>query len=117
MRDDLLGVFGDPALTGKPVLEDLRAGKATVLMALATRHATSEQRRTLDALVGRADLSEDDAARIRHILQHTGARETVERMITERYEQALRALDDGPLAPEIATALRKIAARAVVRTT
>ncbi|MEU9576123.1 polyprenyl synthetase family protein [Streptomyces chilikensis] len=115
LRDDLLGVFGDPALTGKPVLDDLRSGKATVLMALAAREATPAQRRTLDALVGREDLGEDDAARVRHILRRTGARHTVERMITQRYRQALRALDDGPLAFPVAAALRQIAAQAVMR--
>ncbi|MEU9559462.1 polyprenyl synthetase family protein [Streptomyces fumanus] len=115
LRDDLLGVFGDPALTGKPVLDDLRSGKATVLMALATRQATPAQRRTLDALVGREDLGEDDAVRVRHILQCTGARQTVEHMITQRYRQALRALDDGALASSVATALRLIAAQAVMR--
>jgi geranylgeranyl diphosphate synthase type I len=115
MRDDLLGVFGDPALTGKPVLEDLRAGKATVLMALAAQRATPAQRRTLDTLVGRADLDDDAAARIRHILEHTGARDTVETMITERYEQAMAALDSGRLNAPTAAALRQIAARAVTR--
>ncbi|MCT9138650.1 polyprenyl synthetase family protein [Streptomyces violarus] len=116
LRDDLLGVFGDPALTGKPVLEDLRSGKATVLMALAIQRVTPEQRSTLDALVGRADLGEEDAVRIRRILQHTGAPDTVESMITERYERALAALDTDLLAPPIAAALRQIAARAVNRT-
>ncbi|MFC8102483.1 polyprenyl synthetase family protein [Streptomyces sp. NPDC057363] len=116
LRDDLLGVFGDPALTGKPVLEDLRSGKATVLMAVATRRATPEQRVTLDAQVGRADLGEEDCARVRRILRHTGARDTVESMITERYERALAALDTDLLAPPIAAALRQIAHRATIRT-
>ncbi|MFC4464538.1 polyprenyl synthetase family protein [Streptomyces xiangluensis] len=116
LRDDLLGVFGDPSLTGKPVLDDLRSGKATVLMALATRRATPEQRRTLETLVGRADLGEEDAARVRRILQHTGARDAVESLITERYGRALAALDSDLLAPPIAAALRQIAARAAIRT-
>lgn len=115
LRDDLLGVFGDPDLTGKPVLEDLRSGKATVLMALATRRAAPEQRRTLDALVGRADLGEEDATRIRRVLEHTGARDTVESMITERFERALAALGTSLLTPPVADALRQIAARAAVR--
>jgi geranylgeranyl diphosphate synthase type I len=116
LRDDLLDVFGDPALTGKPVLEDLRSGKATVLMALALRRATPEQRGTLDALVGRADLDEEEAVRIRSILQHTGARDTAETMITERYGRALAALATDLLAPPVAAALRQVAALAVVRT-
>lgn len=117
LRDDLLGVFGDPALTGKPVLDDLRSGKATVLMALARRHAAPDQLRTLDALVGRPDLGAEDAGRVRHILERTGARQIVERMISERYETALRTLDTPLLTPQTIHALRYIAARAVVRTT
>ncbi|MFC8006846.1 polyprenyl synthetase family protein [Streptomyces olivaceus] len=117
LRDDLLGVFGDPALTGKPVLEDLRSGKATVLMAVATRRATPEQRRTLDALVGRADIGEEDCARVRRILRRTGARDTVESMITERYERTLAALETDLLAPPVTAALRQIARRAAIRTT
>ncbi|MEU0383889.1 polyprenyl synthetase family protein [Streptomyces chartreusis] len=117
LRDDLLGVFGDPALTGKPVLDDLRSGKATVLMALALRHATPHQRRTLEALVGRPDLDAEGAGRVRRILQRTGARDMVEGMITERYEAALRTLDTCALTPQTIHALRHIATRAVVRTT
>ncbi|MBT2422741.1 polyprenyl synthetase family protein [Streptomyces sp. ISL-22] len=117
LRDDLLGVFGDPALTGKPVLDDLRSGKATVLMALAMRHATPSQRRTLEALVGRPDLDAEDAVRVRRILQRTGARDMVEGMISERYETALRTLDTALLTPQTVHALRHIATRAVVRTT
>lgn len=116
LRDDLLGVFGDPDLTGKPVLDDLRSGKATVLMALAMRHATPHQRRTLEALVGRPDLDAEEAGRVRDILQRTGARDMVEGMISERYETALRALDTTMLTPRTIHALRHIAARAVVRT-
>ncbi|CAL9467275.1 polyprenyl synthetase family protein [Streptomyces sp. enrichment culture] len=116
LRDDLLGVFGDPALTGKPVLEDLRSGKATVLMAVATRRATPEQRRTLDALVGRADIVEEDCARVRRILRRTGARDTVESMIAERYERTLAALETDLLAPPVTAALRQIAHRAAIRT-
>jgi geranylgeranyl diphosphate synthase, type I len=103
-------------MTGKPILEDLSSGKATVLMALAMKRATPRQRETLTALVGRPDLSDDGAARIRDILHHTGARETVEEMIGERHHAALRALDTDVLNPQITDALRRVAARAVNRT-
>ncbi len=43
MRDDLLGVFGDPSVTGKPVGDDLREGKLTPLLAAATEVATGPQ--------------------------------------------------------------------------
>ncbi|MET4923804.1 polyprenyl synthetase family protein [Streptomyces sp. PSRA5] len=117
LRDDLLGVFGDPAETGKPILDDLREGKATVLMALAVQRASSVQRKTLHGLVGRSDLDEDQAAEIRALLESTGARRTVEEMIGARREAALAALDEAPF-PEAATAqLRRIALAATERQT
>lgn len=65
LRDDLLGVFGDPIETGKSILDDLREGKATVLMALAFRRASPGERTTLRDLVGRGDLDEERAAEVR----------------------------------------------------
>ncbi|MFD3482970.1 MULTISPECIES: polyprenyl synthetase family protein [unclassified Streptomyces] len=117
LRDDLLGVFGDPAETGKPILDDLREGKATVLMALAVQRASPTERKTLRDLVGRSDLDEDQAAEVRAILESTGARQTVEEMITERRDAALAALDAAPF-PEAASAqLRQIALAATDRQT
>ncbi|PJN32316.1 geranylgeranyl diphosphate synthase [Streptomyces sp. CB02959] len=116
LRDDLLGVFGNPNLTGKPVLDDLREGKRTVLLTLAAQHATPPQRAVLDSLVGDRNLDEDGAARIRTLLEATRARATVENMITARYEQALTALESAPISPVVAVALRRIAALAVERT-
>lgn len=116
LRDDLLGTFGDPAVTGKPVAEDLRSGKATVLMALAVRRASRSQARLLRRFVGDAGLDARGAAAVRRVLEDTGARETVERMITARYEASLAALERAPFVPRAADALRRIADEAVTRT-
>lgn len=117
LRDDLLGVFGDPTETGKSILDDLREGKATVLMGLAFRRASPTDRQTLRDLVGRSDLDEDGAAEVRAVLESTGARQTVEEMITERRDAALTALDEAPF-PEATTArLREIALAATDRRT
>src|SRR5262249_47375238 len=59
LRDDMLGAFGDEQLTGKPVGDDLREGKPTTLMAVATARATPEQHERL-ATVGDPDLSPAD---------------------------------------------------------
>ncbi|MFF7115521.1 polyprenyl synthetase family protein [Streptomyces albogriseolus] len=115
LRDDLLGVFGDPAETGKPVGDDIREGKATVLMALALRQATAAQEQLLRTLVGSPDLAEGDIVRVRAVLELTNARRHVEEMITSRRDAALSVLDQAPL-PEAATrALREIAQIATVR--
>lgn len=117
LRDDLLGVFGDPTETGKSILDDLREGKATVLMALAFRRASPTERTTLRDLVGRSDLDAEQAAGIRMVLESTGARQTVEEMITERRDEALTALDKAPFPEETATRLRQIALAATDRQT
>jgi geranylgeranyl diphosphate synthase, type I len=116
LRDDLLGVFGDPHVTGKPVLDDLREGKATPLMALAVRRATAGQLRLLHELVGAADLDEHGAAEIRGVLEDTGARDTIEHMIDVRYRRSLDALAHAAFPDPAAEALRRIAASATGRT-
>ncbi|WP_327358063.1 polyprenyl synthetase family protein [Streptomyces sp. NBC_01304] len=116
LRDDLLGVYGRPDDTGKPVLDDLREGKHTVLLALAAQRADTTQRKLLDTLVGTEDLDHDGAARIRTVLDATGARATVEDMIATRYASALAALDAVPCPPPATAALQHIADRLVERT-
>ena len=73
--DDELGVFGDPARTGKSVLSDLRAGKRTELLRLSYLLADDDGRAVLDAHVGRADLDEDGAGQVRDVMASCGARE------------------------------------------
>lgn len=115
LRDDLLGTFGDPSVTGKPVTEDLRSGKATVLMALAVQRAAPPQVELLRRFVGNPQLGEEGAAVVRRILEATGARATVERMISDRYDAALAALDRSPFTPHAAEALYRIAEGTVAR--
>ncbi|MFI1766094.1 polyprenyl synthetase family protein [Streptomyces sp. NPDC020800] len=112
LRDDLLDVFGSADGACAPGLSDLREGKRTVLLALGLQRADQVRRERLRYLVGRADLGEREAAEIRGILQETGAREQIERMIASRYEQVLRVLDaaDLPLAAD--RALRGLAVTA-----
>ncbi|WP_089009847.1 polyprenyl synthetase family protein [Micromonospora viridifaciens] len=115
LRDDLLGVFGDPAVTGKSNLDDLREGKPTVLMALARQAAGPAGRARLRALVGQATLDHGGATEVRRIIEATGARESVERMIQSRADAALAALDRLPLAEPARAALTDLATRATAR--
>ncbi|MHC3394775.1 polyprenyl synthetase family protein [Streptomyces lavendulocolor] len=115
LRDDLLGVFGDPSRTGKPVGDDIREGKATVLMALALQSASAADRRLLRTAVGDPDLSDEDFGRVREVIEHSGARRQVETMITARRHAALSVLDRAPFPFPAAEALREIAGIATVR--
>lgn len=97
LRDDVLGVFGDPAATGKPAGDDLREGKRTVLVARAVQLATEADRTTLLNRLGRRDLGDDEIARLREILRRSGALAAVEEMIEDLAGPALRSLAAAPL--------------------
>lgn len=113
LRDDILGLYGDPAATGKGALDDLREGKRTMLMVVALERADAAGRATLRGLLGRGDLEEADAARAREIVTACGALAEVERLLAERREAAARALDqiEGPAR----NALAELAALAAYR--
>ncbi|QHC58403.1 polyprenyl synthetase family protein [Rathayibacter sp. VKM Ac-2760] len=116
LRDDVLGVFGDPAVTGKPAGDDLREGKRTVLLALARAAASAAGRAELDAVVGRADASADDIARAQEIVAGSGALDRLEERIARDVEAALGVLPDAPLREEGVAELRDLADRVTTRT-
>ena len=115
LRDDLLGVFGDPARTGKSCLDDLREGKHTTLMALVLQRADPGQTRLLRSLVGDPRLDEAGACAVREILENTGARDEVELMIRTRYQEARVALRNAPFALAGSAALAELASSVVAR--
>ncbi|MBB4686736.1 polyprenyl synthetase family protein [Amycolatopsis jiangsuensis] len=114
-RDDLLGVFGDPAVTGKPAGDDLRERKATSVVVLAAEMADRRQR---GELAGLLDLDVvDDAAigRWRVLLAETGAPDQLEKYIDARVRRALEAIDLAGLPQRPAAALAVLAGRCTER--
>lgn len=116
LRDDILGVFGDPVLTGKPVTGDLREGKRTVLIALAGERASGAQAALLARSLGDPGLTEADAAEIRAVITATGALEECEQMISQRLKEALSALEGPPFTAAAKEALAELAVAATTRT-
>jgi geranylgeranyl diphosphate synthase, type I len=92
LRDDLLGVFGDPEETGKPAGDDLREGKRTVLLAHALAGADGGSRERVEHLVGRADLGDGDVAELRDIINGSGAVDVLEDEIVRLAASARAAL-------------------------
>ncbi len=78
LRDDLLGVFGAPEKTGKPVGADLRAGKRTMLVSLAERLLSGDERVSLELVLGNAAAPEAEVARLTAIFEERGIRTRVE---------------------------------------
>jgi geranylgeranyl diphosphate synthase, type I len=108
LRDDVLGAFGETTLTGKPVGDDLREGKPTPLMAIATARADRRQAEVL-ALVGRPDLTEADVERVQEVLIGTGALAELESVIDDLAHQALVALDVADITDDARKGLAELA--------
>ena len=115
LRDDVLGVFGDPVRTGKPAGDDLREGKRTVLVAIARDRATAGQRELLDRRLGDRLLDDAGTEEIRSILVGTGALAECELMIESSVAEALRALEEAPVDRQAKLALAELAVIATVR--
>lgn len=115
MRDDILGIFGSPALTGKPSGSDLAERKATSVVAAAYHLATPAVRRQLRELMSAETLAQSDIARWRDLIAATGALNWVEQMIDSRLSRALMLLDDCAIRPEVRTALADMAAACAER--
>lgn len=116
LRDDVLGVFGDPQVTGKPAGDDLREGKRTVLLALAMARGDAAQRDVLASAVGRSDLDADGVEVVRDVLAATGAVDAVEQLIGERYDAALHALSRAELPEVVHELIASLAHAATART-
>lgn len=115
LRDDVLGVFGDPATTGKPAGDDLREGKRTLLVEL-TRSALDEAgRRDFDGAFGRADLSAADLADLRGAITATGALRRVEDRVDALGRGSDRILAGLPVPDDARAVLGDLARRATHR--
>jgi geranylgeranyl diphosphate synthase type I len=115
LRDDVLGVFGDPATTGKPVTGDISEGKRTVLVALARERAGAAQAELLDRHLGDRSLTESGAAEVRSVITETGALAECEALIASSVKQAVAALDGAPITDDASDALADLAIMATDR--
>lgn len=113
LRDDVLGLFGDPLTTGKGALEDLREGKRTLLMLRALDMCGASDRSTLEGLLGNDGLDEAGADRAREIITSCGALDSVESLCREQQERARAAL--GPVAADALGPLEALADLALFR--
>lgn len=115
LRDDVLGVFGDPETTGKPAGDDIREGKRTALVALCAKGAVAEDLDWLDSALGRSDLSEADIQRARTLMTNSGALGHVEDLMSELVATADHQLSTLPTNEVARAGLRALADAAVRR--
>ncbi len=114
LRDDVLGVFGDPAVTGKPAGDDLREGKRTYLVAAALEQSGARQ--LFDELLGNPDLDAGGVARLRDVIEGSGALARTEQRIASLTTEALTALEGAQVTAEAREVLAGLAQAATQRT-
>jgi geranylgeranyl diphosphate synthase type I len=115
LRDDVLGVFGDPAQTGKPAGDDLREGKRTYLVAAAFAALDDGSRAELDAALGDQALDDAGVARLRRLISRSGALDRTEEQISALTSAALAALEAAEIEAESKSVLRALADAATRR--
>lgn len=115
LRDDLLGVYGDPAVTGKPAGDDLREGKRTLLSVWAIDATTGVDREFLTERIGAADLTDAEIERMQAMITASGARTRVEEAINRYQAEALAHVT--AFAQPARDVLTQLAAAAVHRLT
>lgn len=115
LRDDLLGVFGDPATTGKPAGDDLREGKRTVLMAMTHDRADAKEEGIIAKYFGDPNLDRAGIDSLRTVIADTGAREHIEDLIEKLMLTALDALNRDEIEPSAHALLEELASIAVRR--
>lgn len=108
LRDDVLGVFGDPSVTGKPTGDDLREGKATLLIARARERADAAQRAVLSR-IGDPGLSDSDIAAVQDVIRETGALLDAEQNIEGFRNKALGGSEDWGFEPAVLAELVRAA--------
>lgn len=114
LRDDVLGLFGDPSDTGKGALEDLREGKRTLLILRALERAGPAEREVIRRFLGDRGVDHGDAERVRQIVAESGALESVEALVADQRTRAHRAL--APVGSPARDALEELADFAAART-
>ena len=111
LRDDVLGVFGDPAVTGKPSGDDLRSGKRTVLLAEAVERAEQSDPAAADLLrtsIG-TQLTSDRVRELCEVITTVGALSAVESRIDTLTRHAVDVLNAAPIADQAKVGLLELA--------
>ncbi len=109
LRDDILGSFGDRLVTGKPVGEDFREGKPTLLASIAMERVSGSDYEFFKERFGSPDLDAEEIQRFQAILSRTGARQRVELLVSRLGAEAIAALPASGLNKEASQGLTELA--------
>ncbi|MEM2213457.1 MAG: polyprenyl synthetase family protein [Candidatus Nezhaarchaeales archaeon] len=115
LQDDILGVFGDEKVVGKPVDSDIKEGKKTLLVVKAWERATPEQRKILERTLGNRYASNEDVEMVREVIRSTGALDYVRKLALKLAEEGSSALDEADISYDVKKILKDLAKLVVER--
>lgn len=115
LKDDILGVFGDPTVTGKPVGDDLREGKRTVLVGLTREALSTSVAKVFDEMLTSGELDEDQIKSLQQTIVGSGALAKTERMMEDLANQSLEALSTLEIAEPSRQKLQALALKVIQR--
>ena len=115
LQDDMLGVFGDPDATGKPITSDLSEGKQTLLIHYGLEQGSQKHIETIKQVHGRQNLKESDVEAVKSVLEESGAADVVRSQIKSYSQEALQSIP-ASMEPEVKQELEATIANLVERT-
>ncbi len=115
IKDDILGLFGEYTVTGKPTDSDIREGKKTLMVWYAYHHGSREQRKVITHCLGREDLSPEEAEEFRDVLVETGALDYAESKAREFMEKGVSALESMDIDEKVKDILKELAVYVIER--
>jgi len=115
IRDDIIGTFGDPKKTGKPVDSDIKGNKKTILVWYAYNHANEREKAVLENVLGNRNASPEEVQEVRDIFVNTGALEYAEKLAEQYARKALESLEGMNIQPHVKEILREFALYTIKR--
>jgi len=114
IQDDLLGLFGDESITGKPSTSDIREGKKTFIMESFEKCATKDDFTLLDAALGKRAASDSDIERLKERIRSSSAYNeavTTIGIYSQNARRALEPLEESPTKQELLLLIDKLTNR------
>jgi len=100
IQDDILGVFGSEKKIGKSVASDIEEGKLSLLVVKARSHGTAAQKKQLDAILGKKNLTSKEIKIFQDILTETGSLKYAQDLATQYFVEGKKELEKIILLPE-----------------
>lgn len=116
IQDDILGIWGEPLVTGKPYAADIHRRKVSLPIVIALQHASDQDRQSLERFYGQESLTDEDVARVLAILDATDARRRSEEHAVNHHQTAMVAFDHVQPSDSLEASMAAAQLRALVET-